>query len=127
MAIIQRLLERGMKIYTRTGDKGTTGLHGKGRHPKTDLIFDILGTNDELSSHIGLSRALVMKQENLKAIADQLSIIQQNIQTINARLASNINMAIEPSSVELEQWIDQLDIELPSLNKFILPVLEIPF
>lgn len=45
---------RGMRIYTRTGDKGTSGLYSGERLPKSHLAFEALGTNDELSSHLGL-------------------------------------------------------------------------
>ncbi len=49
----RQVLCRGMRIYTRTGDKGLTGLYSGERLPKTDIIFEVLGTTDELSSHIG--------------------------------------------------------------------------
>lgn len=48
-----RLAARGMRIYTKTGDKGTTGLYSGERLPKSHLIFEALGCSDELSSHIG--------------------------------------------------------------------------
>lgn len=43
-----------MKIYTRTGDKGTSALYSGQRLPKTNLVFDVLGTIDELNAHLGL-------------------------------------------------------------------------
>ena len=52
MKIAKRLFS--MKIYTRTGDKGTSALYSGQRLPKTNLVFDVLGTIDELNAHLGL-------------------------------------------------------------------------
>jgi cob(I)alamin adenosyltransferase len=109
-----------MKIYTKTGDKGSTGLIG-GRLPKTDLIFDVLGTNDELSSSIGLACALLSKHDALAKLQGQLFDVQKNIQTINSKIAGKREMAV-PRCQVLEEWIDEMDKQLPPLRRFILPV-----
>jgi cob(I)alamin adenosyltransferase len=63
-----------MKIYTKTGDKGTSALFTGERRPKNDIIFDALGATDELSSHIALAREFAIEGEH--PYADRLERIQ---------------------------------------------------
>lgn len=112
-----------LKVYTRTGDKGTTGLIGPNRFSKSELVFEVLGTNDELSSHIGLANAYLKHEDGLKTTSTQLNEIQQNLQSINAKIAGSVKPGlVMPKAAVLEAWIDEYDTLLPPLSKFILPV-----
>ena len=114
-----------MKIYTKTGDKGQTGLIGGIRVPKNDIRIEAYGTIDELNSFIGL-----LLSENLTLeVAEFLQSIQQNLFTIGSYLATddskqelkNTFLLPENEISLIENEIDKLDATLPKLNVFILP------
>ena len=120
-----------MKIYTKTGDKGTTALFGGTRVPKSHLRIDAYGTVDELNSHIGL-----VKDTYADKNANQLlNHIQDRLFTIGAILATDPEKAklkngkerlsipkINADNIEaLEKAIDQMNDELPPMTHFILP------
>lgn len=113
-----------MKIYTKTGDKGSTSLIGGTRVPKHHLRIESYGTVDELNSYIGLIRDqdIAGKHKNL------LKEIQDRLFTIGASLAADPEKSkmkipdLHTADIELlEQDIDQMDAELPALRHFILP------
>jgi cob(I)alamin adenosyltransferase len=113
-----------MKIYTRTGDQGTTALFGGKRVSKADLRIDTYGTVDELNSWIGLLRD---QDVNTKR-KDFLVQIQDRLFTIGSILATepgNTKVKIPSLSVDdvhaLERAIDSMDSELPPMKSFILP------
>ena len=120
-----------MKIYTKTGDKGTTALFGGTRVPKHHIRIESYGTVDELNSHIGLIRDQDI-DTNSKEI---LIIIQDRLFTIGAILATDPNKAILKSGKErltipkisdedvelLEQEMDKMNIQLPTMTNFVLP------
>ncbi|GGE34984.1 cob(I)yrinic acid a,c-diamide adenosyltransferase [Psychroflexus planctonicus] len=120
-----------MKIYTKTGDKGTTALFGGTRVPKSHLRIDAYGTVDELNSHIGLVKDTY---EN-KDVKNLLNRIQDRLFTIGAILATDPEKAklkngkerltipkISQEDIEkLEQEIDQMNESLPEMTHFILP------
>lgn len=112
-----------MKIYTRTGDMGSTGLFGGPRVPKDDARIEAYGTVDELNAALGVARS----SEVGDPIDSQLSQIQSELFSIGAELATpnpdaHGTRLIGASHVErLEQWIDQHEAELPPLKSFILP------
>jgi len=124
------IVSRGMKIYTKTGDKGTTSLYTGERRPKTDLVFDALGATDELSASLGVAReyAYDRQMENVIAIVDDL---QSRLQEVGSAIATPTSSASEmklkrvnfdESEVKkLENLIDELDAQLPQLTTFILP------
>eukprot|EP00794_Sanderia_malayensis_P016707 gene16709-18401_t len=117
------------KIYTKTGDTGSSSLFTGERRPKDDVIFEALGTVDELSSHIGLAREFCLDTND-----NELFIKLEDIQCILQDVASNIatpktessikhqnRVKFDPSVDELEQWIDNYHNQLPPLRNFILP------
>jgi cob(I)alamin adenosyltransferase len=113
-----------VKIYTKTGDEGTTALFGGKRVSKADLRIDTYGTIDELNSYIGLVRDQPVNQ-NRKAI---LIEVQDRLFTIGSILATepgNTKVkipALAPSDItQLEQEIDAMDTQLPPMKFFVLP------
>ena len=113
-----------MKVYTKTGDKGSTALIGGTRVPKHHIRIEAYGTIDELNSHVGLLRDLC-KNENARLI---LKEIQDRLFTIGASLASDpekSKMKIpdlkEEDVLLLENQMDMLNEHLPDLKHFVLP------
>ena len=113
-----------MKIYTKTGDKGTTALFGGTRLPKHHIRIEAYGTVDELNSFIGLVRDHLTNE----LLRKELKGIQEILFTIGSHLAAdpakeNLWLpAIKASEVEfLEQGIDRMQASLPPLKNFILP------
>jgi cob(I)alamin adenosyltransferase len=113
-----------MKIYTRTGDKGSTSLIGGTRVPKYHLRIEAYGTVDELNSYIGLIRC----QEIDAHTAQMLKEIQDRLFTIGSSLAADperSRMKIPDLHAEdvilLETEMDQMNLLLPELTHFVLP------
>lgn len=120
-----------MKIYTKTGDKGTTALFGGTRVPKHHIRIDSYGTVDELNSHIGLIRDQNIEQ-HYKEI---LMTIQDRLFTVGAILATDPEKAtlkngkqrlnipkISSQDIELlEKEIDSMNDTLPQMTHFVLP------
>ena len=106
------------KIYTRTGDDGTTGLGDGSRVAKDSLRVDAYGTVDELNSHLGL----VLAYEIPVSLREALSEIQHLLFDLGGELCIPGTVLIKPEHVEwLEQELDKLNDELPMLKEFILP------
>jgi len=115
-----------MKIYTKTGDDGTTGLFGGDRVSKSDLRVEAYGTVDELNSLLGVARALT-EDDLLDAILDEL---QNDLFVVGADLATPIRPDGDKPHAQrlpataigrLEQHIDACEEDLPPLRNFILP------
>lgn len=113
-----------MKIYTKTGDTGTTALFGGKRVSKADLRIETYGTVDELNAHIGLVRDQEVNQKRTALLVG----IQDRLFTIGSILATepgNDKVKVPPlltSDVEeLEKEIDAMDSELPAMRFFVLP------
>ncbi|WP_162052859.1 cob(I)yrinic acid a,c-diamide adenosyltransferase [Pontibacter pamirensis] len=113
-----------MKIYTKTGDKGTTSLIGGTRVAKSDLRIEAYGTVDELNSYIGLVRDQEVNSER----ATILKEIQDRLFTIGALLATDPEKSKmktpdlhEEDVTLLEQEIDIMTAEVPPLRAFVLP------
>lgn len=113
-----------MKIYTRTGDKGKTGLFGGQRVPKSSMRLHAYGTLDELNSSLGVILADTKLPMPLR---DQLLEVQSLLFMIGADLATplessaNIKRMTEEPAKKMEQWIDKLEESLEPMTKFILP------
>lgn len=115
------------KIYTRTGDDGTTGLAGGERVLKTDLRVDAYGVVDETNSFIGMARLSTTALPELDAV---LAGIQNALFDLGADLASPgtpETLGYEPLRVtqkqvdDLEKAIDALNADLEPLKSFVLP------
>lgn len=113
-----------MKVYTKKGDQGTTGLIGGTRILKSSLRIEAYGTVDELNSHIGLLRDLAEEEE----LTAQLLEIQDRLFTLGSHLAADpvkSKMKLPDISSEdvgnLEKWMDKMDEELDPMRFFVLP------
>jgi cob(I)alamin adenosyltransferase len=114
-----------MKIYTKTGDGGETGLFGGGRVPKDDARVEAYGAVDELNAAIGLARALSPAAE----IDAELARIQAELFAVGAELATPHDArahgalpGVQGEWVEaLERQMDRWDEDLPPLTAFVLP------
>ena len=116
-----------MKIYTRTGDSGDTGLFGGGRVAKDDARVEAYGDVDELNAVLGMARAV----ELMPRIDEVLVLVQRDLFAIGAllatpdrdRMAQHLQKARidERRIAELEQAIDDAESELEPLRAFILP------
>lgn len=113
-----------MKIYTRTGDDGTTSLFSGGRVPKNHLRVESYGTVDELNSLLGLARAhqpAASTDAALTRIQHQLFNLGADLATpLDARSSHIVRMDAE-TVAWLETSIDAMTTELPALTYFILP------
>lgn len=120
-----------MKVYTKTGDKGTTALFGGTRVPKHHIRIESYGTVDELNSYIGLIR-----DQKINQIHQEFLIhIQDKLFTLGAILATDPKKAVLKNGKErlnipkitsedvaaLEQQIDLMETELPPMTHFVLP------
>lgn len=112
-----------IKIYTRTGDEGTTSLFGGQRVPKSDPRVDSYGHVDELNSVLGLARA----HAPASALDPDLAALQVELFTVGADLATPPEKEARTPRVDaamaerLEGVIDRHDAELEPLTRFILP------
>lgn len=116
-----------MRIYTKTGDTGETGLFGGGRVPKDDPRVAAYGQVDELAAALGLALAL----EPPEFARDELERIQRDLFTLGAELAATDAAALaralpgepigEADVRALERAIDAREPELEPLTRFILP------
>jgi len=112
------MTDRSARIYTRTGDTGTTGLMGSGRVAKDSPRLQALGDLDEVSSQLGVVRAL--------SDDAQLDAVLQAIQNLLFELGRELAQPTMPRlagahTTQLEQLIDRLQEALPPLGRFILP------
>ena len=120
-----------MKVYTKTGDDGTTALFGGTRVPKHHIRIESYGTVDELNSYLGLIRDQQIDDHTAKT----LQLIQENLFTLGAILATDpqksvlkngkprldIPLITEEDVLLLEHEMDAMDANLPPMTHFILP------
>lgn len=114
-----------MKIYTKTGDKGTTALFGGTRVPKHHIRIDSYGTVDELNSHLGLIRDQDINQHYKEVLMD----VQDKLFTVGAILATDPEKAVLKSGKERlnipkisEAHITKLELEMDSMNEALPPM-----
>lgn len=113
------------KIYTKTGDKGSTSLIGGVRVPKSHIRIEAYGTVDELNSFIGMVNDMAANE----SISGWLREIQDRLFTIGSVLATNPDKEVkmklpdvhDEDVIWLEQRIDEMNEVLPEMRSFILP------
>ena len=113
-----------MKIYTKTGDKGQTGLIGGNRVSKNDLRINAYGTVDELNAHVGLLRDLVEDEQvklNLLEIQDRLFTAGSLLAVGEKGTKMKLPKLYKENINTLESWIDSMDTSLPQMKTFLLP------
>lgn len=103
-----------MKIYTKTGDNGTTSLYDCSRVLKSSILIDLLGDIDELNSFIGI----IESDKLLKDI--QIWLFDMGTIIANPKKKYNFDVNLEFTKI-LEKEIDEMTSELPKLTNFILP------
>ena len=119
-----------MKIYTKTGDKGTTALYGGNRVSKASARVESYGNIDELNSFIGLAKSEITDEQ----VLNQLQKIQFDLFTLGSESAtptdkltlangkSRLTLMISETEIEeLENWMDEYETQLEPLQYFILP------
>ena len=116
-----------MKIYTKTGDKGDTGLIDGSRISKSDLRIIAYGEVDEANSHIGLIISNIEKNSIFDDVKKILLNVQQDLFVLGAELANpntlkDDNMLVKREMIStIEKYIDNFDSELAPISNFILP------
>ncbi|MGK0430569.1 MAG: cob(I)alamin adenosyltransferase [Psychroserpens sp.] len=120
-----------MKIYTKTGDKGTTALFGGTRVPKHHIRIDSYGTVDELNSHLGLIRdqeinnhykeVLIAIQDRLFTVGAILATDPEKATLKNGKQRLNIPKISEEDIARLEREMDRMNASLPEMTHFVLP------
>lgn len=114
-----------MKIYTKTGDRGTTGLFGGARVDKDDARVEAYGTVDELNAAVGLARA----EKPVTDVDAMLAAVQTDLFVVGAELATvagkedklPMRLLGADETERLERSIDAMEATLPALESFILP------
>lgn len=125
------LIFTAMKVYTKTGDNGTTALFGGTRVPKHHIRIESYGTIDELNSHIGLIRdqkinqhykeVLMHVQDRLFTVGAILATDPEKATLKNGKARLNIPKISESDIKRLEDEMDQMEESLPPMTHFVLP------
>ena len=131
------LARRSFKIYTKTGDKGSSSLFNGERRRKDDKVFVALGDSDELNALLGVACAhceVDGESGNARsaALVPHLNVVQSRLLDMGSAIATPLTQSSEKrlqrtafdsggDALQLEQWIDAFDAELPPLRNFILP------
>lgn len=113
-----------MKIYTKTGDKGTTSLIGGTRLSKAHVRIDAYGTVDELNSYIGMLRDQPVnenRRELLKEIQDRLFTIGSHLASESDQTKRTLPDLYDEDVTILESAMDAVDSQVPQLRAFVLP------
>jgi len=118
------------RVYTRTGDRGTTRLVGGAERRKNDVRIEAYGTVDELNAVLGLARTFGAQADGAgrERIESMLAQIQNELFDVGADLATapadrwpGMHLVGDEEVTRLEGWIDALNEDLPPLKDFILP------
>jgi cob(I)alamin adenosyltransferase len=123
------------RIYTRTGDKGSSSLYNGQRRSKDDAVFAALGDTDELNAALGLAQAhcALVGGPRCEVLLPQISHVQSRLLDVGSAIATPLTQSSEAklsramfddggsSTATLERWIDEFEADLPPLRNFILP------
>jgi len=118
------LFSAAMKIYTRTGDDGSTGVLGPGRLPKHAPRVEAYGAVDELNAALGVARALDPgggETAEVAAIQARLFALGAELATVEPAALAKLERIGDRDVAQLEGWIDASEAGLPALTRFILP------
>jgi cob(I)alamin adenosyltransferase len=116
-----------MKIYTKTGDDGTTSLIGGQRVKKYDVRVEAYGTVDELTAFIGLLGDKITEDERCENLEPELRSIESHLMTVAALLAvgeggeGKVAPIADEKIAWLERCIDRMQEEIPAITKFTIP------
>ena len=113
-----------MRIYTKTGDDGTTGLFGSDRVSKDDVRIEAYGTVDELNAQLGRlveHNELKPHLEFFREIQSELFLLGSHLATVDPKMKAQLPTFNPNSVVEFEDWMDMVDEIVPPLKNFILP------
>jgi cob(I)alamin adenosyltransferase len=113
-----------MRIYTKTGDKGSTSLFGGKRTTKDSLRIEAYGTVDEFNSALGIARALNPQMdldEIIESLQNDLFVLGADLATPLGTRSSNVQRIQSDHITDLEHTIDKLDARLQPLSSFVLP------
>lgn len=113
-----------MRIYTRTGDDGTTGLFGGNRVPKDDLRIESYGTVDELNSFIGKlleHKEMAGHLEFFRGIQADLFTIGSHLATVDEKMKGKLPPLNAKAIENFEKWMDEANEKVPQLRNFLLP------
>jgi len=116
--------DQGVRIYTKAGDSGETGLLGADRVPKSHLRVEAYGAVDETNSAIGLVRALGVPpalDQALDRVQNELFVVGMELATVPGTTLPGAKHIEESAVAALEQEIDRWQASLPPLRNFILP------
>ena len=113
------------RVYTRTGDDGTTGIHGGERVPKDDIRIEANGTLDELNAQIGIVRSMIVAddewQNGLFKIQTELMTVMSLVATPSAKRDKNPNTLCQGLDSFCEEWMDRMTAAIGDNGCFILP------
>ena len=119
-----------MKLYTRTGDDGSTGLFGGDRVRKDHVRIEAYGTVDELNAHLGMALSgFDLSNPDLARLSEQLTPLQSRLFDLGAdlatpadsRYADKVTRLAEKSVQELEALIDDIDGRNSTIASFVMP------
>lgn len=116
-----------MKIYTKTGDAGTTSLIGGERVAKYDLRVEAYGTVDELTAFMALLADALTEDERTDVFVEELARIESQLMTVAALFAvgkggeDKVAPIAEERITDLEMAIDRMQAEIPAITKFTIP------
>lgn len=110
-----------MKVYTKTGDTGTTGLYTGERVEKDSVRVEAYGSIDEVNSALGMARAWAMHEAVRNTLLDLQKLLMRVMADVASLGADSSRRVSEADITKLEVWIDEYSARLAPLTHFIIP------